>query len=88
MSIVINDAVLYVMIFIFQSGWRFILNSYGNDHDRNSEADVMCCRFNEEGSMLAAGLINGVIKVCSFEIIKILKTFLKFICSSLVVNLC
>ena len=46
----------------------------------------MCCRFNEEGGLLAAGLINGVIKVRSF-VVKIFLTILKFVSVAFFVNL-
>lgn len=32
--------------------------------NRETDSEIMCCRFNPEGNLIAVGLVNGVTKVC------------------------
>ena len=31
--------------------------------NRETDSEIMCCRFNPEGNLIAVGLVNGVTKV-------------------------
>lgn len=49
---------------------------------RETDSEIMCCRFNPEGNLIAVGLVNGVTKVRNFVVLYIL--FYDFIIAAII----
>lgn len=63
---------------IFISVYCSVFKKCNDSHlNRETNSEVMCCRFNPEGSLLAAGLANGVTKVScvNFDISEFILVF-------------